>query len=264
MDYYSFGTSLISQHPASRTIRGELDGRVLWIKQTVPPKARIWHRLQKILAALFAKPILRGTVSEGRAENLRAEAKRLQDFAACGFHVPEVLAVYDEFMVMVDAGPQLRAALDETKDTALREQTLLCAIRALADLHAGGLAHGRPYVRDMTWDGKQIGFLDLEEDPVKVMPLAAAQARDVWIFLSAASRYARPAGQKMHYEPALIQTLFAEYQKTARPDTLKELEIFVMFLRPVRRLLDNEFLWPKIGTDARQSVFINRCIESLL
>lgn len=264
MDYYNFGISLISKHPESRTIRGEIDGRVLWIKQTVPPKARIWHRLQKALAAIFAKPILRGTVSEGRAENLRAEADRLRLFKERGFHVPEVLAVYDEFMVLVDAGPQLRASLDETKDLAVREQTLLTAIRALADLHTAGLAHGRPYMRDMTWDGRTIGFLDLEEDPVKVMPLAAAQARDVWIFLSAASRYARPAGQKMVYEPAIIHALLAEYQKTANPETLKELRAFVTFLRPIRRLLDNDFLWPKIGTDARQSVFINRCIETLM
>jgi len=264
MDYHDFGVCLLSAHPNSRTISGEHDGRTLWIKQTVPPKARIWHTVQKLVAAAFGLPILRATVSEGGSHSLKMEADRLAQFKQLGFHVPDVIAVYDDIMVMTDAGPQLRARLDQTTDSETRITDLKAAINALAALHKAGLAHGRPYMRDMTWDGKNIGFLDLEENPVLVMPLATAQARDLWIFLSAASRYARRPGNKMHYEDALILDLFNEYKKSADPKILEELKEFVLFMRPLRKLLDRKLLWKKIGTDARQSVFVNRCLEACL
>ncbi len=264
MDYLDFGSCLITANPKSRTICGDYDGQKVWIKQTVPPKARIWHTLQRVLASVLGLPILRATVSAGGPENLRAEAERLRLFKDRGFKVPDVLAVYDDLLVMTDAGPQLRATLDSTMDKDARHALLKTAMRAMANLHRAGLAHGRPYMRDMTWDGARIGFLDLEEDPVQVMPLVTAQARDIWIFLSAASRYARCPGDKAKYEPALINALFAEYKPGADERVLKELRDFVLFLRPVRRFLDRKIFWKKIGTDARQSVFINRCLESCL
>ncbi len=264
MDYHDFGVCLLSAHPNSRTISGEHEGRTLWVKQSVPPKTRIWHLIQKLVATLAGLPILRATVSTGGSHSLKMEAERLAQFKQLGFHVPDVVAAYDDIMVMTDAGPQLRAHLDQTTDSETRKAGLEVAINALAALHKAGLAHGRPYVRDMTWDGEKIGFLDLEENPALVMPLATAQARDLWIFLSSASRYARRPGDKMHYEDALILDLFNEYKKSADPKVLEELKQFVLFMRPLRRLLDHNILWKKIGTDARQSVFVNRCLEQCL
>lgn len=264
MDYHDFGVCLLSAHPQARTISGEHEGRTLWIKRPARPKARIWHHIQKLVAMVSDLPILRATVSDGGSHSLKMEAERLTQFKKSGFHVPDVLAVYDDIMVMTDAGAQLRAHLDQITDTETRTANLKSAVNALADLHKAGLAHGRPYVRDMTWDGKKVGFLDLEENPVLVMPLATAQARDLWIFLSAASRYARRPGEKMYYEDTLILQLFDEYKKSADPKVLAELKQFVLFMRPLRRLLDRKILWKKIGTDARQSVFVNRCLETSL
>ena len=264
MNYLDFGTCLVSAHPESRTICGNHEGQKLWVKLTVPPKARIWHTLQKIIAGISGCPILRATVSPGGTESLKMEAERLREFKSKGFHVPDVLAVYDDMLVLTDAGQQFREYLDKTTDSQKRRDALKSAMRSMGNLHRAGLAHGRPYMRDMTWDGNVIGFLDLEEDPVRVMPLTTAQARDIWIFLSAASRYARRPGHKGIYEDALIVELFHEYARDADKDVLKDLQQFVLFLKPLRRVLDNKYLWKKIGTDARQSVFINRCLEECL
>ncbi|PZQ43449.1 MAG: hypothetical protein DI551_12130 [Micavibrio aeruginosavorus] len=261
MDYHAFGHSLIPSSPHTRTMCGELDGRKIWIKLPVPPKARIWHHLQRILASALGKPILRYTVSPGGGESLYKEADRLCAFKESGFHVPDVLGVYDDMMVLSDAGPQLRETLDKTKDLQTRTALLKTAMLEMARLHAKGLAHGRPYMRDMTWDGTRIGFLDLEEDPVRVMPLSTAQARDIWIFLSAASRFSRVPGDKLRYEGPLISDLLTTYREQADPKTMQELNNLVHFLKPVRKMLDRSWLWGKIGTDARQSVYVNRCLE---
>ncbi len=261
MDYKTFGQNLIDQSPKSRTIQGTLDGQVLWIKQAVPPKARIWHKLQKVAAWATRQAVFNVTVSDGGAKSLYAEAERLRDFKRRGFHVPDVLAVYDNMIVMTDAGQQLRAQLDKETSPEKRSTLLHAAMDAMSSLHQAGLAHGRPYMRDMTWNGEKIGFLDLEEDPAKVMPITTAQARDIWIFLGAASRYARSKEDKKVFDEELIARLYNAYAQGADPRTLKELHFFVEYLSPLRRFLDCPRFWDKIGSDARQAVIINRCLE---
>ncbi len=51
----------------------------------------------------------------------------------------------------------------------------------LGDVHAAGLCHGRPHVRDMSVKNDRWYFFDFEEEPEAVMPLSTAQARDVWL-----------------------------------------------------------------------------------
>lgn len=264
MDYLQFGRKLIAQYPQSRTIRGRGADDCLWVKQAVPPKARIWHVLQKIIAACIPNPIVRVTVSDGGGNALRMEATRLQEFRVKGFHVPEVKEFNDEMLILTHLGPQLREALDQMTDAEARLEVMKNATRELARLHRAGLAHGRPYLRDMTWDGAQVGFLDLEENPVEVMPLASAQARDVWVFLSAASRFALDPVQKNVYRPHIIFALLAEYKSHSEGAALPELEKFIRMMKPLRYLLERRWLWEKVGNDVRQSVFVTQCLEVCL
>ncbi len=263
-DYLQFGQNLTATHPESRTMYGILDGQRIWIKQICPPKARIWHALQKILAAVLRQPILRCTVSPGGPDALAREADRLITFKASGFHVPDVLARNAQMLILSDAGPQLREWLDKNKDPQARKDALKEATRALAAVHKAGMTHGRPYVRDMTWDGVRIGFLDLEEDPVRVMPLPCGQARDIWLFLGSAARFARVPDNKYMYEEDLIRDLWAEYARHTDQQVIGALEKFVCFLNPLRGWLESDFMWRHIGTDARQSVFITSCLYKLL
>lgn len=267
-DYLAYGQSLIEAHPYSRTMYGTCKGARVWIKQTCPPKARIWHGLQQVLAVLLQQPIFRCTVSPGGPQALAQEAARLTLFRERGFFVPEVLALNERMLVLSDAGPQLRAWLDTHKDTDARTAALRQATRALAAVHRAGMTHGRPYVRDMTYvqdeAGAHIGFLDLEEDPVRVMPLRSGQARDVWLFLGSAARFARVPENKYHYQPELIGTLWAEYSQHTDPAVLETLEKFVRYLNPLRVMLERPFIWRRIGNDARQSVFITGCIAQSL
>lgn len=264
MDYLAFGQTLVLQYPQSRTIRGRGTEDYLWVKQAVPPKARIWHVLQKIIAAIIPNPMLRATVSDGGGNALRMEATRLQEFRAKGFHAPEVKDFNDEMLIITHLGPQLREELDRMNSAEQRMAVMKTATAELARLHNAGLAHGRPYLRDMTWDGDKIGFLDLEENPVDVMPLASAQARDVWVFLSAAARFARDPHEKNVYHPDIIFALFAEYKRHVRDIALRDLESFIRMVRPLRYLFERQWLWHKVGSDVRQSVFVTQCLEVCL
>lgn len=261
MPYHDFGQTLAKNHPDSRTICGSIEGRKIWIKRPVPPKARIWHSLQKFLASILGKQILRATVSRGGSRSLYLEAERLRAFKGTGFHVPEVISIHDDMLILSDAGEQLRSLIDQTADKERRHYLLVQAILNLASLHKAGLAHGRPYIRDMVWTGEQVGFLDLEENPVIVMDPAVAQARDVWIFLGAASRYARAKDNKLSYDKELITDLYSKYKEATCANVEGELKRFVNFLSPLLPLFEAKKLWPIIGTDARQAVITTRALK---
>ncbi len=55
--------------------------------------------------------------------------------------------------------------------------------------HARGAYFGQPLPRNLTWDGDKVGFIDFEEDPLEVMDLSEAQARDWLMFGYGVAKY---------------------------------------------------------------------------
>ncbi len=121
------------------------DGRRFWVKRVERLSARM--RVQK------GDP----------ARAFAAEREGLRVLAAHGVPVPEVVAEGPDYLVLPDAGPTLvRLAKDESLPEAERLAAFRAAGGALARLHWAGLAHGRPAVRDICWDGAVARFIDLE------------------------------------------------------------------------------------------------------
>ena len=125
------------------------------------------------------------------------------------------------------------------------------------------MVHGRPYLRDMTWDGEKIGFLDLEEDPLTVMPIAAGQARDIWIFLSAVSKFSKNIGDKYSYNTHILDAVWETYLPNANPDTLKELARFIRLIAPLVNPI-KKYAWKKVGSDVRRATFVTEYLRDRL
>lgn len=205
--------------------------------------------------------ILQPTGAPGGIDGLHAEASRLQRFADIGVRVPEVLEKTDDFITLADCGPQLRAVVREETDRGSRSRMLERAMRTLASLHDMGLAHGRPCLRDMTlWrtveapDGV-IYLLDLEEDPVAVMSVEDAQARDVWLLLASCVEFcADPEGD--------LHDLLAVYRKERAADPGVALRAMGRGLRPVRRIVGA--VWATdMSNDVRGTYWATRTLERL-
>lgn len=160
---------------AGRVSRLVWNGRVYWLKRPETPRSLRW-RLQK--------------GSPRRA--FEAECDALARLAGAGAPVPQVLAQGPEFLLVADAGRTLDALLrDPATPPETGGQAVTAVARALAGLHGQGLAHGRPYLRDLCWDGRRAAMIDLEYSPRHAGPLH--QGRDVVLFL--ASLMALPAGR---------------------------------------------------------------------
>lgn len=121
------------------------DGRRFWLKRVERLAGRL--RLQK------GDP----------ARAFAAEREGLHALAAAGVPVAGVAAEGPGWVLMPDAGPVLPEVVD---DPARSEAEVLRAFaeagRALGRLHWAGMAHGRPAVRDICWDGREARFIDLE------------------------------------------------------------------------------------------------------
>lgn len=260
--YLAFAHRQLAAHPGRRVLKATLAGNTVWIKTATPYKANRWHKLQKVIALILGQPILRTTVNPGGGKGLRIEAQRLQLFATRGFPVPQVLGYDDSLIILSDLGQELRKFLD-TASEATRKKCLTQAATLLAEIHRQGLVHGRPFLRDMTWDGKQVGLLDLEENPTTVMPLVDAQARDIWLFLNAVSRYTATAKWTRTYTPTVMEDALKVYLKHHNnPKILHALKRFMTFLQPFKLIL--LVLWWYIGKGLKQAVFATDFLQQHL
>lgn len=131
----------------------------LWVKREEAPRGL--DRLRKFRPAL----------------SLARETETLRMLAEAGAPVPEIVADGEGFVVIRDGGANVARHLAQTDDPI---PLLVRAGIALADLHALGLAHGRPALRDMLWDGEMIRFIDFERPPRVVSD--RSRALDLLIF----------------------------------------------------------------------------------
>lgn len=132
--------------PPRRVRRLDLaDGRRFWLKRVERLSGRL--RLQK------------GDPDRAFA----AEREGLRALAAAGLPVAGVAAEGSDWVLMPDAGPTLpEVAADPGRRETDKLRAFAEAGRALGRLHWAGMAHGRPAVRDVCWDGVAARFIDLE------------------------------------------------------------------------------------------------------
>jgi hypothetical protein len=125
--------------------RFSVDGVTYWIKRVDKPN--LINRLQKgpPLAAF------------------NADLAAVKALAARGVGVPQIVGEGPGLFVTRDAGPTLSGMLrDQSGPVAERVAAFSAAGAALAGLHATGISHGRPVLRDLCWQDGQITFLDFE------------------------------------------------------------------------------------------------------
>lgn len=175
---------LLAAAPHRRLSRISADGRSMWIKRFDTEKPSHARRLHGSLSPLLPAAFLRASPILDSAGLTQREIRKSAAFQAAGFPTPAILWRGREVLVMSEVArigePLLRCLRDD--NPARHEELLIGMTETLGQVHAAGLCHGRPHPRDMFLcpDGRW-GFFDFEEEPEAVMPLASAQARDLWL-----------------------------------------------------------------------------------
>ena len=184
------------------------DGRRFWLKRVEQLSGRL--RLQK--------------GDPGRA--FAAEREGLRVLAEAGLPVAGVVAEGDGWVLMPDAGPVLPEVVrDPGRGEAEKLRAFAEAGRALGRLHWAGMAHGRPAVRDVCWDGAEARFIDLERFR-RAKRAGVWQAADVVMF-------AQTAFTLWPEDARWLEAALGAYELSAPEEAMASVRRLVRWLGPV-------------------------------
>jgi len=125
---------------------------------------RLEHRGQSYWVKKSETLSLRWRLQKGDPRDaFRADVTGHHALAEAGVPVPNIIAEGDNFIVTQHSGRPLSDLLvmGHGSDKE-RQQAFHQAGVELARMHAKGLSHGRPAIKDMCWDGQALTFLDFE------------------------------------------------------------------------------------------------------
>jgi hypothetical protein len=172
-----------------RILKLTFAGQPVWVKRPRRGPGYTLYTLHFAAAEALGIRLFRPPkVSRGSA-GLAAEAKRLAHLQGKGWPVPRALAVTPRWLALSDNGPSL-ADVVAGLDVPERFRTLRGALAFLQMLHAEQGWHGAAQMRNLTCLEKGFGAIDFEDDVEPAMPLESRQARDIYLFLISAARYA--------------------------------------------------------------------------
>jgi tRNA A-37 threonylcarbamoyl transferase component Bud32 len=141
---------------------------------------------------------------------LAREIALMRAMHGIGAPVPELVLHGEDHYVIRDAGSCLSTLVQDAPEDPGLPALLAATGRALARMHRSGLAHGRPYLRDICWHAatRRITFIDFERG-ARLDAGPARLARDVALLVL--SIYAlRPDARGAALAQACLDAYFAD------------------------------------------------------
>ncbi len=166
------------------------DGRVI-VKGQRKPRGRLRFALLSLLACLTRNPLLKAVPAPGGAVAQATEIRRLRALGDAGVRVPQVIHVGKNYFVMTRIeGNQLGAQFSASSLDGV--EAVGRGLKAIGQLHAQGQYLSQAFARNiLDWED-QLWFVDFEDDPLEVMDLHDAQARDLLAFILSVFWSAKP------------------------------------------------------------------------
>lgn len=220
------------------TQRVLVNGELVWLKRYDSGRRSLRLGLLDVVARRLGLEPLRPPPHPGGTRAMRLERRRIEQLAAQGVHVPKVVEARPDALLLSDIGPSLSSRLRACDSPERLDGLVAAAAGAIRRAHDRGAYLGQPWPRNLTVQGDRIGFLDFEEDPLDVMPLAQAQARDWLLFAHGATRFYRE-------RPDALAHILRDALRTAPAEVTGSMAAVGARLEPLTRRLRG------LGTSAR-------------
>ncbi|HEZ8173282.1 TPA: hypothetical protein WLR49_000932 [Neisseria gonorrhoeae] len=203
------------------------DGTKVWVRKAGRHNARWRYALLGMVARYLKLGVLKPVPSFGGEPAIATESKRLYELRSAGIAVPELLAVRKNALMFgnlegIPLDTQIRQEAEAGKADAW-----LAGLEAIARVHKKRQFLSQAFARNMMWDGKNISFLDFEDDPSEVLTIAQCQARDWLCYIHSTALIlkngglleaaAEKWGGVLSDQPAEIQKLIAGTVKPILP-----------------------------------------------
>lgn len=203
----------IISHGEARVFPVEYQGRRIWVKRAEKVRHEAWLRFSRYLCVKLGLSMLQPGADPNGKKAIRFEAGRMRRLETRGLPVPTVCASGEDWLAMEDAGRNLVDILGDPQTPRQEKERLVSmAAEMLAALHAQGLHHGRPALKDMAYDGKKVMLLDFEDGIMIHVGRRQRLWRDLLLFLQSAVKEG---------DPKLAETALAAYREK-RPALARE------------------------------------------
>jgi tRNA A-37 threonylcarbamoyl transferase component Bud32 len=210
-----------------------IEGRTVWVKRYDVEATPIAKRIHHVLSPLLPR-YLRASVKVDGSGFIDREIRKMEAFRAAGFPVADIVFSNEKVLVLSDVAVVGERALAKLRyvDSRAHDDLLVGAAEALGLLHKAGLCHGRPHPRDMFVRDGAWGFIDFEEEPETAMPLATAQARDLWLlFLQISGQALLP-----YTETRALEAYSSHAPQAVFPRLRTIVRFFSRFIVPLRMI----------------------------
>lgn len=201
------------QQPPAEPIHIQSGGRSYIVKFTRRESGRLWRESMSTLACwlLFGVAVKPNAFRTG---DINYEAKRLRNLQP-HIAVPRLLIEESNYIVMEHCGEPIEPMLRCEQG---RAEFLPRVIDSLLELHKAKQWHGGAQVRNLTLRDNTIFRIDFEEKTGDVLPLALAQAYDLFLCFNSLTKY-------MHFDIDLGEKLLTRYlRKHQEPQILAALD----------------------------------------
>lgn len=230
-------TAHLRQHlplQTSTVARYTLGDEQIWIKKAGPPHSMWRYRAMGLLASLLGQTVLRPVPHPGGTKAIATEVRRLQQLTALGLRVPQVVAADTQGFAMRHLGvPGYEALSLDTEIWQAAQQgraskalhLWLEGLTALHTVHAAGTCLSQAFARNLIRcaDGA-VAYIDFEDDPSAVLPMAHCQVRDVLCYVHSTALHLVTAGafaQARQHWPQWIATCPADMQQVLQATTAR-------------------------------------------
>ena len=190
-------------------------GRVV-VKRQRPARSAWRARALNLLARLLGLRLLQAVPAHGGAKGQAIEVARLGALAGAGIHVPEVLHVDPGFIVIAHLdGANLVELIERGGATGF--EAWQRGVATLVELHARGGYLSHAFARNFIVSDAGLAMFDFEDDPLEVLTLEEAQARDwlaylhstVWLLEREAAEIAAALATRLAHERPAVRELVA-------------------------------------------------------
>jgi tRNA A-37 threonylcarbamoyl transferase component Bud32 len=189
------------------------EGKVV-VKRQRPARGAWRARAVNLLARAFGLRLLQAVPAHGGAAGQAIEVARLRSLAAAGVRVPAVLHVDPGFIVIAHLeGTSLVERIERGSIEGF--DAWQHGLSALVDLHGRGGYLSHAFARNFIATDAGLAMIDFEDDPLEVLALDEAQARDwlaylhssVWLLQRDAAEIGRSVAAALAREKAGVREL---------------------------------------------------------
>jgi tRNA A-37 threonylcarbamoyl transferase component Bud32 len=205
---------LIREHHGKRVVSFEFEGKRYWLKQ-----------VEKLIGPMRL-------LKQNASEALNKEINVLTQLARQGAPVPAIADVGEGYMVIEDAGKTIKDLLVNPQDMNWHF-ILNDAAVALAQLHSMQLAHGRPALRDISWQDGKVKFFDFEAHQ-QGKSILSQQVRDLLVFIHSLYRYIGPSNELINHAVWAYRTAGGELIWQKAKQFLASWQWLYYFAKPFR------------------------------